>query len=106
MFTDAGREAFVFKIVCIVTLRRVLCKGLLRGRQLSSCGAIDKEYHHASNLGCPADGCAAETPRLSHRAEEGKTMDDIDGHRSDLPEAEPFEVSAAGSCGSVSASEC
>ena len=37
------RKRFAFQIVCIVTLRRVLCKWFLRGWQLRSCGAIDKE---------------------------------------------------------------
>ncbi len=36
-------KRFVFQIVCIVTLSRQLCKLFLRGRQLSNCGAIDKE---------------------------------------------------------------
>lgn len=36
-------KRFAFQIVCIVTLRRVLCKWFLRGWQLRSCGAIDKE---------------------------------------------------------------
>ena len=36
-------KRFAFQIVCIVTLRRVLCKRFLRGWQLRSCGAIDKE---------------------------------------------------------------
>ena len=43
-------KRFAFQIVCIVTLRRVLCKWFLRGWQLSSCGAIDKEYYHAFAL--------------------------------------------------------
>ena len=37
-----GRR-FVFQIVCIVTLRRVLCKWFLRRTQLKVCGAINKE---------------------------------------------------------------
>ena len=36
-------KRFAFQIVCIVTLRRVLCKWFLSRGQLSSCGAIDKE---------------------------------------------------------------
>ena len=36
-------KRFTFQTVCIVTPRRVLCKLFLRGWQLSSCGAIDKE---------------------------------------------------------------
>ena len=36
-------KCFVFQTVCIVTLRRVLCKLFLREQQLSNCGAIDKE---------------------------------------------------------------
>ena len=41
-------KRFAFQIVCIVTLRRELCKRFLKGMrlkgwQLSSCGAIDKE---------------------------------------------------------------
>ena len=40
-------KRFAFQIVCIVTLRRVLCKWFLREWQLRSCGAIDKEYPHA-----------------------------------------------------------
>ena len=36
-------KRFTFQAVCIVTPRRVLCKLFLRGWQLSSCGAIDKE---------------------------------------------------------------
>ena len=43
-------KRFAFQIVCIVTLRRVLCKWFLRGWQLRSCGAIDKEYPHAFAL--------------------------------------------------------
>ena len=43
-------KRFVFWTVCIVTLRRLLCKRLLRGWQLSSCSAIDKEYYHAFAL--------------------------------------------------------
>lgn len=62
--------------------------------------------HRSSDLGCPADGCPAEAAWLSHRTEEGKTVDDRNGHRSDLSEAEPFEVSVACGCGPVSASEC
>ena len=38
-----GGKRFAFQSVCIVTLSRVLCKWFLRGWQLSSCGAIDKE---------------------------------------------------------------
>ena len=38
-----GGKRFVFQTVCIVTLSRVLCKWFLRGWQLRSCGAIDKE---------------------------------------------------------------
>ena len=38
-------KRFVFQGVCIVTLRRLLCKRFLRGWQLSSCSAIDKEYY-------------------------------------------------------------
>lgn len=36
-------KRFVFQIVCIVTLRRVLCKWFLRKNQLKVCGAINKE---------------------------------------------------------------
>ena len=36
-------KRFIFQVVCIVTLNRRLCKSFLRGWQLSSCGAIDKE---------------------------------------------------------------
>ena len=36
-------KRFVFQTVCIVTLRRVLCKWFLRGWQLKVCGAINKE---------------------------------------------------------------
>ena len=36
-------KRFAFQIVCIVTLSRVLCKWFLHERQLSNCGAIDKE---------------------------------------------------------------
>ena len=36
-------KRFAFQIVCIVTLSRVLCKWFLRGWQIRSCGAIDKE---------------------------------------------------------------
>ena len=36
-------KRFAFQIVCIVTLRRGLCRWFLRGWRLSSCGAIDKE---------------------------------------------------------------
>ena len=43
-------KRFVFQGVCIVTLRRLLCKRFLRGWQLSSCSAIDKEYYHAFAL--------------------------------------------------------
>ena len=43
-------KRFAFQIVCIVTLRRVLCKWFLRGWQLISCSAIDKEYYHAFAL--------------------------------------------------------
>ena len=43
-------KRFAFQIVCIVTLSRRLCKRFLQGWQLSSCGAIDKEYHHAFAL--------------------------------------------------------
>ena len=43
-------KRFAFQIVCIVTLRRGLCRWFLRGWRLSSCGAIDKEYHHAFAL--------------------------------------------------------
>lgn len=67
---------------------------------------IDHLHTDHPTWGCPTDGCTAEASRLSYRAEEGKTLDERNGHRSDLPEAEPFEVSAEESCGSVSASEC
>ena len=40
-------KRFAFQTVCIVTLRRGLCKLFLWGAQLKGCGAIDKEYHHA-----------------------------------------------------------
>ena len=43
-------KRFTFQTVCIVTPRRVLCKLFLRGWQLRSCGAIDKEYPHAFAL--------------------------------------------------------
>ena len=36
-------KRFAFQTVCIVTLRRGLCKWFLQGWQLRSCGAIDKE---------------------------------------------------------------
>ena len=36
-------KRFVFQTVCIVTLRRVLCKRFLQGWQLKVCGAINKE---------------------------------------------------------------
>ena len=36
-------KCFVFQTVCIVTLRRVLCKWFLRRTQLKVCGAINKE---------------------------------------------------------------
>ena len=36
-------KRFAFQIVCIVTLRRVLCKWFLRRTQLKVCGAINKE---------------------------------------------------------------
>ena len=45
-----GGKRFVFQTVCIVTLSRVLCKLFLRGWQLSSCGAINKEIKHFSPL--------------------------------------------------------
>ena len=37
------RKRFAFQIICIVTLRRVLCKWFLRRRQLKCWAAIDKE---------------------------------------------------------------
>ena len=40
--TPDGKR-FTFQTVCIVTPWRVLCKLFLRGWQLSSCGAINKE---------------------------------------------------------------
>ena len=36
-------KRFAFQVLCIVTLRRVLCKWFLRKRQLKVCGAINKE---------------------------------------------------------------
>ena len=38
-----GRKRLAFQVVCIVTLRRVLCKWFLRRTQLKVCGAINKE---------------------------------------------------------------
>ena len=37
-------KRFAFQIICIVTLRRVLCKWFLQGWRLKGCGAIDKEW--------------------------------------------------------------
>ena len=36
-------KRFAFQIICIITLRRVLCKCFLRKNQLKVCGAINKE---------------------------------------------------------------
>ena len=36
-------KRLAFQVVCIVTLRRVLCKWFLRRTQLKVCGAINKE---------------------------------------------------------------
>ena len=36
-------SVFSFQVVCIVTLRAGLCKGLLRGQQCKGCAAIRKE---------------------------------------------------------------
>lgn len=38
-----GGKRFSFQVVCIVTLSRRLCKWFLRGEQLKSCAAINKE---------------------------------------------------------------
>ena len=38
-----SEKRFVFQIVCIITLSRRLYKLFLHERQLSNCGAIDKE---------------------------------------------------------------
>ena len=43
-------KRFSFQVVCIVTLRRRLCKWFLRGAQIKVCGAINKEIKHFSPL--------------------------------------------------------
>ena len=43
-------KRFSFQVVCIVTLRRRLCKWFLRGAQIEVCGAINKEIKHFSPL--------------------------------------------------------
>ena len=40
---EPDRKRLAFQVVCIVTLRRVLCKWFLRRTQLKVCGAINKE---------------------------------------------------------------